>query len=81
MMQGVSLIDDVVNRYLQRTPDAGVAMLTDPQYAYHLYLARQILAVIERAMENEGIPEPVRERVLRTVLEGTDGEPSRSAAI
>ncbi|MEU0078537.1 hypothetical protein ABZY58_11625 [Micromonospora tulbaghiae] len=67
-------VRDEIDRYLQRMPHAREAMLKDPQYHWQIQWARRNLELMDLALDNEGVPEDVRVRVIRTVLYGTADE-------
>lgn len=67
-------VRDEIDRYLQRMSNAREAMLKDPQYHWQMEWARRNLELMNLALDNEGIPEDIRVRVIRTVLYGTADE-------
>ena len=62
--------DRLVQRYLDRIPDARRLHATDATYRAHTRLLRTFMALMDIAMEDNCIPDQVRERVLREVLLG-----------
>ncbi|MER7331693.1 MULTISPECIES: hypothetical protein [unclassified Micromonospora] len=69
-----SRVRDELDRYLQRMPNAREARLNDPQYHWQMQWAQRMLELLDLALDNEGIPEDTRVRVIRTVLYGTADE-------
>jgi len=64
------IVRDVIERYEQRMPGAGHARQQDAQYAHQWRWMQSMLTVADMAMEDEGVPEDVRARVIRTVVYG-----------
>lgn len=60
----------VVEDYLRRYPGAEETASTEGQFSAELALLRRILHTADLAMEDEGVGEEVRVRVLRTVVYG-----------
>lgn len=67
-------VDRLMDRWLNRIPDARRAYSNDPQYHAQIAWMRRAFAAFDLAMEDEGIPEQVRERILRTLLHGGPSE-------
>lgn len=67
-------IDQIVDRWLKRIPEAEHAYRDDPQYHQSLKLMHRTLIALNMAMEDEGIPEDVRLRVVRAVMHGAPDE-------
>jgi hypothetical protein len=59
-----------ITRYLQRMPGAREAMHGDPQYHYQVKWLERMFELLNLALEDEGIPEDIRTRVIRNVLYG-----------
>lgn len=70
--------EEIIYRYLARMPDARTAYYKDPTYHAHIMLMRRLLSAVDMAMEDEGIEETTRIRVLRCVMYGV---PSESEAL
>lgn len=62
--------DSIVNRYLARQPGMREALLTDPVQHMQVEALRQTLAMVERALIQEGVPDDVRRRVINRVVWG-----------
>jgi hypothetical protein len=71
MMPAVGYAEEEYRRYVDRMPGAREASLTDPTYASQMHFIRRMLATTELALENERVPDEVRQRVIRTVLFGS----------
>jgi hypothetical protein len=66
-------MSNVVNRCFGRYQErlgGRRAYLEDPQHHWQMTWLRRMLDVIDMAMEDEGVDERSRERVIRTVLYG-----------
>lgn len=66
--------DEVISRYLSRMPGAQEANALNAEYHAQIALLRRLLTVADLVMEDEGVPESVRLRVLRTVMYGSPDE-------
>lgn len=65
-------IDRMLERWLERFPRARTAHRFDAQYrAQFTFMSRTFTAM---AMQDEGIPEPVRLRIIRTLIYGAPDE-------
>jgi hypothetical protein len=62
--------DHTLNRYLNQQPGMRKALLTDPVQHAQAEQLRQTLAVADRAMVDEGVPEDVRRRVANRIVWG-----------
>lgn len=71
---GESGTDQVISRYLRRMPGAKEAHALDPQYHAQISLLRRMLSVADMVMEDEGVPEEIRLRVIRTIMYGSPDE-------
>ena len=69
-----SIVQHAIDRYESRMPNAREARLTDPHYAYQAQVLRETLEIADMAMEDEGIPESSRRRVVSTILYGGPSE-------
>lgn len=67
-------IDSLIDRWLARIPDADKAYMRDPQYHMQVRWMRRTFTALDLAMEDEGIPEQVRDRILRTLIHGAPDE-------
>lgn len=65
-----SLAEDVMRLYEARIPGARQARLKDPQSSYAWEMLRNLLAITDAAMTDEGIETRVRQRVLAAVTYG-----------
>lgn len=65
----------VVNDWLRRYPGADEAALTDGMYRWQLNILRSVLSLTDMALEDEGVPAEVRERVLRACMLGSAPQP------
>lgn len=65
---------EAVDRYRSRIVGARTAAAFDPQYAAQFAFMQRLLDVVDMAMEDEGIPEQSRVRVVRTVVYGSPNE-------
>lgn len=74
-------VDDLINRFLGRMPDAREANHTDPQYRWQITWLRRMLATMDLAMEDEGVPEHVRLRIIRTLVYGAPNEAEALARV
>ncbi len=63
--------DDLLDSYLKRVPGSRDAINLDPQFSMQTKWLRRALRLLDIAMEDEGVPEHVRGRVLRVVCYGT----------
>lgn len=66
----MTTVVDLVTEHLDRMPDARKALATDRTYQLQFTLLRRLLLIADAAMADEHIPEPIRERIIRTVLNG-----------
>ena len=57
-------------RYQQNMPGAHEAWLNDPTHHYLVTWMDAILTAADLVMEDEGVPEETRRRVIRTVVYG-----------
>lgn len=58
-------------RWADRMPGAHHAYMNDPTTHYQVQLMDAILATVDMAMEDEGVPEDARQRIIRTVVYGS----------
>lgn len=62
--------DDTLNRYLAQQPGMREALLRDPVQHMQAEALRQTLAMVERALADEGVPDDVQRRVVNRVVWG-----------
>lgn len=67
-------VREAIDRYFARIPGAREAHTSDPVYRAQFTYMRRVLEMAEMAMEDEGIDEPTRARVIRTVVFGAPDE-------
>lgn len=70
-----SLADDVLSAYFERYGVAEKAYQLDPWTHAHIKWLNRTIAMMDIAMDDEGIPEETRRRVLRTVVYGSADDP------
>jgi hypothetical protein len=68
------LVDDAYGRFRARMPSPGDAERQDPVYQWKSESMKRLLSMVDIAMEDEGVPDDVRRRVVRTVLFGSPDE-------
>lgn len=74
--------DDTLNRYLAQQPGMREALLTDPVQHMQAEALRRTLAMVERALIDEGLPDDVRRRVVNRVVWGeSEGFVDRHARV
>lgn len=61
-------VAELIEGYLTRMPGARELHLTDAEAHHTIGMVRHTLYLIEIAMHDEGVPEAIRRRVMRTVL-------------
>lgn len=64
------MIKYAISRFLKGVAGADQAMAEDPFFNVQVRVLGQMLDVMALAMEDEGVPTSVRERVVRSVLYG-----------
>ncbi len=64
-------VDRLVTEHMRRDPDADRAYHHDATYSAQDRWLRGMLRLVDEVMEHEGVPEQVRERVVRCVLYGS----------
>ena len=62
--------DDTLNRYLAQQPGMREALLHDPVQHMQAEALRQTLAMVERALTDEGVPDDVQRRIVNRVVWG-----------
>jgi len=67
-------VDDLIDRWLTRIPEAAKAYHQDPYYHAQMVWMRRMLTTMDMAMEDEGVPETIRQRVVRVVIFGGPDE-------
>jgi len=67
-------VDRLMSRYLNGVADADKAYATDPMYHAQVAWMRRTFTALDLVMEDEGIPEDVRLRVIRTLIYGAPSE-------
>lgn len=67
-------VRNAIDRYLSRIPGADSARTFDPVYAAQMTYLQRVLETVDMAMEDEGVPESTRVRVIRTVVYGAPDE-------
>lgn len=71
-LRGVPMrADKLVDSYLRRTSLAREAAVQDGQFSMQIKWLRDVLHMLDIAMEDEGVPPETRERVLRVALYGS----------
>lgn len=71
--------DSLITQHLGRHPDKWEDYLRNSDFHYHIELLRRLLETTEKAMEDEGIAEESRRRVLETItFDEPDAYPSLS---
>ncbi|NUS79166.1 MAG: hypothetical protein HOV70_23610 [Streptomyces sp.] len=63
-------VDDVVGGYVDAQPGMRAALSDDPVQQAQIESLRQALAMVERALVDEGVSEDVRRRVINRVVWG-----------
>jgi hypothetical protein len=66
--------DELIDRYLHRMPGASEAYRNDATYHAQFHFMRRVLTAVDMAMEDEGVPEATRVRVLRSAIYGAPDE-------
>lgn len=74
-------IDQLLDRWLARVPEARSALHKDAQYHTQFTFMRRAFTAMDMAMEDEGIPEPVRLRIIRTLVYGAPDEAEALARV
>lgn len=74
-----TVVDSVIRDYLARYPGAEFAYVQDTLYHREVTLLRSVLTLADMGMEDEGIPEETRVRVVRGALRGAIGDPGEAA--
>lgn len=64
------IVREAIERYEKRMPGASRARVRDPHFGYQTTWLRHMLDLADMAMEDEGVPEEVRAKVVRGVLYG-----------
>ncbi len=64
-------VDRLIRDHMRRDPNAEEAFLRDPVYSAQLRFLRSMLRLVDEVMNHEGVPAPVRLRVVRAVLYGS----------
>lgn len=64
-------VDRLVDDHMRRDPNARQAYYHDALYSAQIRFLRGMLRLADEVMEHEGVPERVRERVVRCVIYGT----------
>jgi len=72
LMKGT--VDDLIDRWLSRIPEAAKAYHQDAYYHSQMVWMRRMLTTMDMAMEDEGVPEVIRQRVVRVVIFGGPDE-------
>jgi hypothetical protein len=67
-------VDDLIDRWLSRIPQAAKAYHQDAYYHAQMVWMRRMLTTMDMAMEDEGVPEVIRQRVVRVVIFGGPDE-------
>lgn len=73
-MSEMTEIDRLLERWLERIPEGRTANLYDAQYRAQFTWMRRAFTAMDLAMEDEGIPEPTRLRIIRTLVYGAPDE-------
>lgn len=64
-------VDRLVRDHMRRDPNAEHAFLNDPVYSAQVRFLRSMLRLVDEVLNHEGVPAPVRMRVVRAVLYGS----------
>ncbi len=67
-------IDRLLDRWLERIPEASTAHRHDSTYHAQFTFICRTSVTLEMVMEDEGIPEHVRLRIIRTLIYGAPDE-------
>lgn len=65
------IVRDAFKRREERMADTSRARLLDPHFNYQTTLLQHVLDLADMVMEDEGVPQEVRARVVRCVLYGS----------
>lgn len=68
------LVNEALDRFRARMPAPGAAERLDPVYHWKDQWMKRMLSMVDIAMEDEGVPDDVRRRVVRTLLFGAPDE-------
>jgi hypothetical protein len=67
-------VDELIDRYLDRVHRASEADLMDATYHAMIGWMRRLLTSVDMVMEDEGIPEAIRLRIIRAAIYGAPDE-------
>jgi hypothetical protein len=67
-------VDRLLDRWLGRVSGANEALRKDARYAAEFSFMRRMLTALDIVMEDEGIPEQTRLRIIRTLVYGAPDE-------
>lgn len=70
---------DAADAFMRRYPGAPKAAALDPMFHAETRVLRALLACTDMAMEDEGVPDDIRARVIRSVLFGAMPDVDESA--
>jgi hypothetical protein len=74
-------VDQFIDRWLSRSADASQAYHQDAQYHWQITYLRRTLTAMDLVMQDEGIAEQVRDRILRTLVLGAPDEAAALARV
>lgn len=68
------LVDETLHRFRTRMPTPDAAARLDPTHHWKTTWMQRMLHLVDMAMDDEGVPADVRQRVVRTLLFGSPDE-------
>ncbi len=72
---------ELIDRWLSRIPNAAAAYRNDPVYHAQLQHMRRLFEALDMVLEDEGIGEQARTRIIRTLVYGAPDEAQALARI
>lgn len=75
-LDGRDLTDEIIRSYLRRMPGAEFAFVRDSLARREMELARSLLTLVDLGLQDEGVDEATRARVLRSALYGSLEDPA-----
>jgi hypothetical protein len=64
-------VDEIIARFLDRMPGAANSYYHDPTYHAQFTFMKRVLYSVDMAMEDEGVDQEIRNRIMRSVLFAT----------